>query len=383
MALTRPNYNNLNTTIEVLLDPITVLNGNSKAANLDIGFIMNRDSGLTASNVALYWSETTQSFVHAFTSNSGITNTPITASSYAPVTVGGINTSGNILTIGATLLRLDQDIKYPYTFDIGTYGHYIGGEANTTVHTGVVRNHNNDTWTFFGNLATEPVGGALVNWGDATIIYDPLKAGQLTLANSTPSTSTTTGALQVAGGAGIQGNLFVGGNLTVAGTVTFQNTIVATTTETVTGVEVVAGNLVANSGVASTSTTTGALVVQGGVGISGNLNIGGSVSGINNAYLDRGVDLNDWNTVTTMGVYLVNRSSWSGTSNTPLNSMNFYGALDVINSGNVSITQNYRPYDSSSTSSKNVYWTRSKFNSTWTGWVEIINGAEALDGGSF
>jgi hypothetical protein len=119
------------------------------------------------------------------------------------------------------------------------------------------------------------------------------------------------------------------------------------------------------------------------VGISGDLNVGGNISGVSNAYVDRGVDLNDWNTVTIMGVYLVNRSSWSGTSNTPLNSQNFYGALEVINSGNVSVTQNYRPYDNRSTSSRNVFWTRSKFNSSWTTWVEIINGAEALDGGSF
>jgi hypothetical protein len=73
----------------------------------------------------------------------------------------------------------------------------------------------------------------------------------------------------VTGGAGISGNVYIGGNLDVVGTVTFRNTVVETSTELVQGVEIVAGNLVANSGTASTSTTTGALVVAGGAGISG------------------------------------------------------------------------------------------------------------------
>ena len=39
------------------------------------------------------------------------------------------------------------------------------------------------------------------------------------LFRSTPSTSTTTGALQVSGGAGIAANVNVGGNLSVTGNV--------------------------------------------------------------------------------------------------------------------------------------------------------------------
>ena len=44
-----------------------------------------------------------------------------------------------------------------------------------------------------------------------------------------------------------------------------------------TGVLKVAGNIVTSSGTASTSTTTGALVVVGGAGVSGNLNLGGNL----------------------------------------------------------------------------------------------------------
>jgi FtsZ-binding cell division protein ZapB len=67
------------------------------------------------------------------------------------------------------------------------------------------------------------------------------------IRSNVESTSTTSGALQVVGGAGIGGNIFVGGNAVI------------------------------RSGAVSTSTSTGALQVIGGVGISGNLCVGGNV----------------------------------------------------------------------------------------------------------
>lgn len=60
-------------------------------------------------------------------------------------------------------------------------------------------------------------------------------------------------------------NFTVTGNLTVSGTTTTVNQQIINTTE------VVAGQLTANSGQSSTSTTTGALTVNGGAGITGNL----------------------------------------------------------------------------------------------------------------
>jgi cytoskeletal protein CcmA (bactofilin family) len=84
--------------------------------------------------------------------------------------------------------------------------------------------------------------------------YGTIKGGELVSANSTSSTSTTTGALRVAGGAGIAGAVYNG------------------------GVHVSNGNIVAASGTASTNTTTGALVVTGGAGISGALNVGSSIT---------------------------------------------------------------------------------------------------------
>jgi len=69
-----------------------------------------------------------------------------------------------------------------------------------------------------------------------------------TFSAAATSTSTTTGALQIAGGIGVTGTSYMGGTL----------------------------NLV--SGVSSTNQSTGALVVTGGVGVSGAMYLGGSMT---------------------------------------------------------------------------------------------------------
>ena len=90
-------------------------------------------------------------------------------------------------------------------------------------------------------------------------------ANTVVIKSTTQNTGLNTGAFQVAGGASIAANLYVGGNLSVNGTVTYLNTTVTQ----VTGTEVVAGVLTANSGTAATNTTSGALQVLGGAGITG------------------------------------------------------------------------------------------------------------------
>lgn len=508
MALTRPRIGQLDSTSTVLNDPITVLHGGSTTANVDVGFLMNRANGLV-SNVALYWNETGNTFVTAFTSNTGITDTNIAVTSYAPITTGAhtvagailptanitydigsptqrfrsIYLSGNTIDLAGAVIKTDATtgavaiVPTPTTLNpnptgivishtgaistVATTGGVISANAlsissntatttNTSTFGNIIVNQSSSnvatstsavhvsgydgtttkvTTDSFGNAAVgsmfigrrarntgatptavqqNDMLGAFIGRGWGTTGYllnSPAQSTGLVIVADQPFTDTAQGTrlnLQVtannsnvattalsinnAGQVTTASDLSVGGNLRVAGTVTFQNTVVETSTETVLGVEVVGGNLVANSGATSTSTTTGALVVAGGAGITGNLNVGGTLTAstftASNVYLDRGQDLNDWNTVTIMGTYLINRTSWSGTSNTPLNSQNFTGVLEVLNTGNIALTQNYRPYDNSGTPS--VAWTRSKFSTnSWTNWVEILDGSEAMDGGSF
>lgn len=96
MALTRPKIWDIDTNIEYFMDPITVLHQGATSANVDVGFLFNRANGLT-SNVALYWSEANQSIITAFTANTGITNSNISPTSYANLTVG------NVLLVNGTI----------------------------------------------------------------------------------------------------------------------------------------------------------------------------------------------------------------------------------------------------------------------------------------
>jgi hypothetical protein len=94
-----------------------------------------------------------------------------------------------------------------------------------------------------------------------------------TLSNQTNSTSSTTGALTVAGGVGIEKDLFVAGRAFVSGyEVLTTATIIASTLEAVTqqGSSTTVAISILNT-VTSTSTNSGALTVTGGVGIGGAL----------------------------------------------------------------------------------------------------------------
>ena len=89
MGLTRTRFISADTSRAKLEDPITLLNSDSTVANVDVGFLINRNLGVK-SNVAVVWSESGNTFVVAFTNDTGITNSNLNVSSYANVTAGTI-----------------------------------------------------------------------------------------------------------------------------------------------------------------------------------------------------------------------------------------------------------------------------------------------------
>jgi hypothetical protein len=97
---------------------------------------------------------------------------------------------------------------------------------------------------------------------------------------------------------------------------------------------------------------------------------------------DRGGDSNNWNTLTEMGVYTVNRTSWSGTIGTPLDSQVFVGLLEVVNSTDTAITQVFYPGTTEAGNQK-IQWNRSKWAGSWTSWIKIINDFQIVTGGDF
>ncbi len=115
---------------------------------------------------------------------------------------------------------------------------FVGSDASINANVNVGGNIN-----FQGNLYQN---GVLFT-GSSTSGTSLTLSGVLTVNNATQSTSKTTGAVIVVGGAGVGGNVEVGGNVDIA------------------------------SAIESTSKTTGALVVGGGAGVGSNLYVGNNI----------------------------------------------------------------------------------------------------------
>ena len=111
---------------------------------------------------------------------------------------------------------------------------------------------------------------------------------------------------------------------------------------------------------------------------------GATVATTDNVLSNRGPDSINWNLITEMGLYTVNRVSWSGTIGTPLDSQVFKGTLEVLVSStesDTSITQNFYPGEQMSDAA--VQFTRSNWNGTWTYWQKIVNTNQIVSGGEF
>jgi hypothetical protein len=107
----------------------------------------------------------------------------------------------------------------------------------------------------------------------------------------------------------------------------------------------------------------------------------GNGAGLANVMADRGGDPNNWNTLTQMGIYAVNRTSWAGTTGTPLDSQVYVGVLEVMNSGNTALSQVF--YPGTTGADVKVQWTRNKWSGTWTAWVLMTNDGQVITGGDF
>jgi len=275
-----------------------------------------------------------------------------------------IATTTNMLTVQDPLLYLQAlgNLSY-YNYDIGFYSDYT---ANQYRHSGLARSFASNTWIFFSNVFSEPSGSA-INWNDVGLAYDTVKAGSLILANTTAATSTSSGALQVAGGIGVIGSAYIGGGIqnTIIGNATpataFFTTANATNVyaatvgnaSTTLNGNLIGGNANLTSTTAATSTTTGALVVAGGAGVVGNVYIGGSlvttgasgnISGVNTVFATT-VNATSVNSATigNIGAYL--KGDGSNITNISLGSISgTYPTANVSMYSNVTYLTNNQSY---------------------------------------
>lgn len=99
---------------------------------------------------------------------------------------------------------------------------------------------------------------------------------------------------------------------------------------------------------------------------------------------DRGADGSNWNNLTTMGVYTVNRNSWAGVTGAPYDCLIFVGVLQVSTTTNgvdTSITQQFFPGQQQA--EVTTQFIRSSWNGVWTTWHKVVNNDQTVSGGEF
>ena len=291
MALTRPKIWDIDTNVEWFVDPITVLHQASTQANVDVGFLFNRANGLV-SNVALYWNENSQSFVTAFTSSDGTTNTNIAVTSYANITTGNIvasaisvsgnTTSGNVLATGffyanGTPFTSSSYGNVQMLANLASAGNLVVGSsiyANTAGTTTTVANLVTANGVFWPNGSPYSSGGSgsgIIYTASNTVpssphvgdqwyyqatdtLYEYINDGTQNVWVDIQSSPTSAGV-----GSAVTGNLTVNGNLTVTANTYLANTTVAgtqtVTTLVTTGNATVRGNLFVTSNAAAGTVT--------------------------------------------------------------------------------------------------------------------------------
>ena len=96
---------------------------------------------------------------------------------------GNLFVNGNTTTLNANNITINDTVIYiannnpANTYDIGLVGHFTAGIYQ---HTGIVRDHTNNAWTFFSNATVEPTGNVITLTG---AIYDAVKLGSMTAVN--------------------------------------------------------------------------------------------------------------------------------------------------------------------------------------------------------
>jgi hypothetical protein len=235
------------------------------------------------------------------TLSSSVITTPLFTATTATITYANITTASvNTITVnGLTVTSNETDNG---TLNVGGLVNFSGLAASTSTYTGIlvvaggvgiggtlnaaiiatpVLTATNATITYANittaSISTATIGSLIINTNE-TDSGTLNVGGVVQFTNTSASTSTLTGALQVTGGVGIQGTLNAGIIVTPVLTATSitVTTLNVTSTETDTGALTVGGIVQFTNTTSSTSTTTGAVLITGGLGIQGNL-YGGNI----------------------------------------------------------------------------------------------------------
>jgi hypothetical protein len=183
----------VDSTITTIEDPVITLGTNVANDGLDRGLILQYNDG-AAKTGFLGWDQSAGEFALASTTTWDSANNAVTIGTYG--NIHGLHFIGQ----GDTLANIN--------------GANVTGtvpNANNSAFAGNVTGNAQANITSVGTLTGLTVGNATANttFGNGTITA----GGVVSVTDASTSTSTTSGALQVTGGAGVGGNLYVGGSI--------------------------------------------------------------------------------------------------------------------------------------------------------------------------
>jgi hypothetical protein len=214
--------------------------------------------------------------------------------------------------------------------------------------------------------------------GNVTTLLSNLGSNVVSTTGNVTGGNVLTGG-QVSATGNVSGNYILGNGALLTGVITS----VANINNGTSNVTVVSSGGNVTVGVGGTGNV--AVFANTGVSLTGNVTANyfvGNGSALTSVMADRGTDPNNWNTLTQMGVYTVNRVSWSGTVGTPLDSQVFVGLLEVKNSTDTALEQIFFPGTVENTDQK-IQWNRAYWSGTWTSWIKIVNDFQTVTGGEF
>jgi len=213
MGLTRPTAAQIDSSTEVITDPISLLNNKSNRANVDVGFLFNRDGGIS-SNVALFWQESNRQFVFALTSSNAVSRfSNIVVTSNANVVTGNVFAAGYFYSNGTAFTggagssySNVQVATYLPTYS-GTVGASLINSTGNVLATGLSVFGN----VVLGSLATPGALNTLAGNVSILGVSSMLNIiGNIVVNNTAIASSNVTGAIRTTGGIGVGGNLYVG-----------------------------------------------------------------------------------------------------------------------------------------------------------------------------
>lgn len=270
---------------------------------------------------------------------------------------------------------------------------YLAGPVDSTVR---IANNAITTTVINSNLVLNPngIGKIQVNNGLLPAIDDVYDLGSPTQRFNTVYIGT--GGIDLDASITISGTLRANGNI-IAGQNFIGNGALLTGIVAASSTQIQNGNTVvaiaqpnAPVTIAVDSVGNVAVFATTGVSVTGAVTATGNVTAnyfVGNATLldgvlaDRGAEPSaNWNNIEKMGVYTVNRTSWAGTQNTPIDSQVFVGMLEVKNSSEQAIVQTFWP-GLVEVSNIKLMWVRNYWDGNWTAWQKMVNGNQVIDGG--